>query len=75
MLSVHSPNSSGEGYRETAMFYEIVETDGTLMLKSYYDDLQETRGIVKTVFEYIAKAVSGLWGMFVSLFAKITAII
>ncbi len=75
MLSVHSPNSSGEGFHETAMFYEIVETDGTLMLKSYYEDLQETRKTVSSIFGWLAKAVSKLWGIVVSVFAKITEII
>lgn len=75
MLSVHSPNSSDEGYHETAVFHEIVEVDGTLMLKSHYEDLQKTRKTVSTVFEWLAKAVSRLCGIVVSIFAKITSVI
>ena len=75
MLSVHSPNSSGEGYHETAVFNEVVEVNGTLMLKSYYDEQQQTRSTVSTFFEWIAAAVSKLWGIAVSVLAKITSVI
>lgn len=71
MLSVHSPNSSGEGYHETAMFYEVVETDGTLMLKTEYEKLQSARKTVSEIFAKIAEFVSKALAAVFNLFAKI----
>ena len=75
LLSVHSPNSSGEGYHETATFCEVIETDGTLMLKSYYDELEQKRSTVRDIFTRLSDAVVKVWSAVVSLFAKIINII
>lgn len=72
MLSVHSPNSSGEGYHETAVFHEVVEVDGTLRLKSEQEKLERTRSILKVVFSSLAEIMSAVFGAMASL---ITAII
>ena len=71
LLSVHSPNSSGEGYRETAVFYEVVETDGTLMLKDYYENLNATRKTVSDIFAKIAEVLSKVFAAVFNLFAKV----
>ena len=71
LLSVHLPNSSGEGYKETTMFYEVVETDGTLMLKSEYEKLNSTRKAVSDIFAKIAEFLSKALAAVFNLFAKI----
>lgn len=71
LLSVHSPNSSGEGYHETAVFYEVVETDGTLMLKSEYEKFNSTRKTVKEIFAKIAEIISKALATVFNLFAKV----
>ncbi len=71
LLSVHSPNSSDEGYRETAMFYEVVETDGTLMLKSEYEKFNSTRKTVTEIFAKIAEVISKVFAAVFNLFAKV----
>lgn len=75
LLSIHSPNSSGEGYHETAMFYEVIETNGTLMLKSYHEQLEHTRSTVNELFARLADLISKIWIAAVSLFANIIKVI
>lgn len=71
LLSVHSPNSSGEGYRETAVFYEVVETDGTLMLKSEYEKLNSAHKTVTEIFAKIAEILTKVFATVFNLFAKV----
>ena len=71
LLSVHSPNSSGEGYHETAVFHEVVEVDGTLKLKTEHEKLELTRNTLKTVFSNLAKIITELWSKMIDVFAVI----
>lgn len=71
LLSVHSPNSSGEGYRETAVFYEVVETDGTLMLKSEYEKLNSAHKTLTEIFAKIAEILTKVFATVFNLFAKV----
>lgn len=63
MLSVHSPNSSGEGYHETAVFHEVVEVNGTLRLKTEQEKLDKARTVLNTVFTNLAKIFSTIWNV------------
>ncbi len=71
MLSVHSPNSSGEGYHETAVFHEVVEVDGTLKLRTEHEKFELTRDALKTVFSSLAKIITELWSKMIDVFAVI----
>ncbi len=64
MLSVHSPNSSGEGYRETAVFNEIVEVNGTLYLKSHYEKFKVILDIFAKISEFFSKVFFFINGIF-----------
>lgn len=74
MLSIHSPNSSGEGYHETAVFYEVVETDGTLMIRSYHEELESTRTKLITIFTRLAEIISTVLSKIGSAFSTILSI-
>ncbi len=71
MLSVHSPNGSGDGYHETAVFHEVVEANGTLYLKTEYEKLQKIRSTVSEIFARLSEIFSKAWGAVVNVFAKI----
>jgi len=71
MLSVHSPNSSGEGYHETAVFHEVVEVNGTLRLKTEQEKLDKARTVLNTVFTNLAKIISTIWSVSIKIIKAI----
>ncbi len=71
MLSVHSPNSSGEGYHETAVFHEVVEADGTLMLKSRYGNFYQMLDDLTAFFTELADKISEIWNRIILFFTNI----
>ncbi len=70
MLSVHSPNSSGDGYHETAVFHEVIETDGTLMLKSRYGNFNQLLDKLLVFFTELAEKISEIWNRIVLFFTN-----
>lgn len=74
MLSVHSPNSSGEGFHETAVFHEVTETNGTLMLTSEYEKLEQAKDITTKVSGFLAQAISKIMSVIYKIIAWITGI-
>lgn len=71
MLSIHSPNSSGEGFHETAVFHEVVETRGTLMLKSRYNKFQQMLEELVEFFDRLPEKISEFWNKIISFFTNI----
>lgn len=71
MLSIHSPNSSGEGFHETATFYEVIETNGTLMLKSRYGKFHQFLEKLTDFFAELNDKISEFWNKIILFFTNI----